>query len=153
MDTEEQEDQDEFVQKNDIKSEDIQTKKTKPAFQERVISQPSKVEKPSAYKSGFMNSSIGTIEEEDSMVSEASLMMSQKINSVSTEGDLSKFKSSNVGSFPISKRMKYAKSSISSEVVQNKANNPLPYPNIIEEESAMSENSSSNKDRRTNYAK
>jgi hypothetical protein len=153
MENEEQEDRGEFEQKNEIKSEDIHTKKTKPAFQERVISQPSKVEKPSTYKNGYMNSSIGTIEEEDSMVSEASLMMSQKINSISTEGDPSKLRSSNIGSFPTSKRMKYAKSSISSEVVQNKTNNPLPYPNIIEEESAISENSSSNKDRRTNYAK
>jgi hypothetical protein len=124
------------------------------AIKDKVFSQHPKVEMPSTYSRGDMKSSISTIKEENSMVSDASLMMGHKIPSIGTDGGHSNLKANNEGSFPISnKRMGYAKSSISSKVMQNKISNPLSYPNIIKEESVMTDNSSANRSRRADYGK
>jgi hypothetical protein len=124
-------------------------------IQDKVLSQHPKVEMPSTNSRGDMKSSISTIKEENSMVSDASLMMGHKIPSIGgTDGGHSNLKANNRGSFPISnKRMGYAKSSISSKVMQNKISNPLNYPNIIVEESVMNDNLSANRSRRADFGK
>lgn len=135
-----------------------QMKALKPMIQERVISQPTKQETSKSNKQNkYMNSSISTIEEENSNVSFSENSAFQKTATFGSDSmaEADKNSSGVSNSFQKPKRMKYARSNFSSAIVESKTSVTLPkeVPKEVDQEESQSESSSHNKSRRANYAK